>query len=159
QNLNNNDAWHMGYVNVAPAPGVFNSSQASLNLPAGSAVLFAGLYWGANSTSPLRTDVLFMTPAASAYAPISGTEIGSTTSTRPGLNYQAFANVASLVKAAGNGTYTVANVQAALTSPTRNGYYAGWALVVAYEAPGLPPRNLTVFDGYALVQNAAGSNN
>ena len=30
-------------------------------------------------------------------------------------------------------------------------HYAGWSLVVAYQAPGLPARNLTVFDGYASV--------
>jgi hypothetical protein len=55
--------------------------------------------------------------------------------------------VTSQVVAAGNGTYAVANVQA---EPGTN-HYAGWSLVVAYSAPGLPARNLTVFDGYASV--------
>jgi hypothetical protein len=161
-NLNNNDAWVMGYVNtdptaINPTTGntVFNSSRATLNLPARATVLFAGLYWGANSTLPQRTQVLFRTPDSSTFDPINGIEIGSSTSTLPGLNYQGFFDVTSLVKAAGNGTYTVADVQANTTSPTRNGYYAGWSLVVAYEAPGMEPRNLTVFDGYASV--AAGS--
>ena len=43
--------------------------------------------------------------------------------------------------------YTVANVQSA----TGEDRYAGWALVVAYEAAGEPPRNLTVFDGLQSV--------
>ena len=47
----------------------------------------------------------------------------------------------------GSGTYTVANVQSA----TGEDRYAGWALVVAYEAAGDPPRNLTVFDGLQSV--------
>jgi hypothetical protein len=41
----------------------------------------------------------------------------------------------------------VANVQAA----TGEDRYAGWALIVAYEAAGDPPRNLTVFDGLQSV--------
>jgi len=45
------------------------------------------------------------------------------------------------------GVYTVANVQSA----TGEDRYAGWALVVAYEAAGEPPRNLTVFDGLQSV--------
>ena len=65
----------------------------------------------------------------------------------PTVDYQAFANVTSQVAAAGNGTYTCANVQASVGTNV----YAGWALVVAYEAPGLPARNLTVFDGYASI--------
>ncbi|HEY1380683.1 MAG TPA: DUF11 domain-containing protein, partial [Gemmataceae bacterium] len=163
QNLNNNDAWVMGYVDVDNDPTTFNSSQSSLILPAGATVLFAGLYWGANSPSPLRNRVLFRTPTASGYATISGTEIGNTTGVSPapnppGPNYQGFADVTSFVKAAGNGTYTVADVQADLTSPVRNGFYAGWSLVVAFEAPGQQPRNLTVFDGYGVVQ-AAGNQN
>lgn len=43
--------------------------------------------------------------------------------------------------------YTVANVQSA----TGEDRYAGWSLIVAYEAPADPPRNLTVFDGLQSV--------
>src|SRR5262245_50218272 len=51
--LNNNN-YNMGFVDVDNNPGTFNSSSATLSLPAGATVLFAGLYWGANSTSPAR---------------------------------------------------------------------------------------------------------
>jgi uncharacterized repeat protein (TIGR01451 family) len=61
--------------------------------------------------------------------------------------YGAFADVTGQVQRAGSGVYTVANVQAA----TGEDRYAGWALVVAYEAAGEPPRNLTVFDGLQSV--------
>src|SRR5262245_46571838 len=61
--------------------------------------------------------------------------------------YQAFVDVTSQVRAAGSGTYPVANVQGDLA---QNGTYAGWSLVVAYRAPGLPARNLTVFNGFAV---------
>ncbi|MCL1841348.1 MAG: hypothetical protein FWF75_06345, partial [Propionibacteriaceae bacterium] len=33
--------------------------------------------------------------------------------------------------------------------------YAGWSLFVAYSAPGMPLRNLTVFDGFAAVANGS----
>ena len=35
--------------------------------------------------------------------------------------------------------------------------YGGWALVVAYQDPNEPVRNLTVFDGYAVVQQSPAS--
>ena len=61
--------------------------------------------------------------------------------------YAAFVDVTAHVQRAGSGVYTVANVQSA----TGEDRYAGWALVVAYEAAGEPPRNLTVFDGLQSV--------
>ena len=61
--------------------------------------------------------------------------------------YAAFVDVTARVQRAGSGVYTVANVQSA----TGEDRYAGWSLVVAYEAAGEPPRNLTVFDGLQSV--------
>ena len=75
---------------------------------------------------------------------------GATTGTGTvagGAGYQAFADVTALVGAGGAGSYSVANVQAG----TGRGAWGGWALVVAYEDPGLPLRNLTVSDGYQPV--------
>src|SRR5262245_9742348 len=160
--VDNND-WNMAYVNVDNDPTTFNSSQAALNLPTGAKVLFAGLYWGSVTTTPAQTaarnTVEFSTPASGGYVSLTGTTIGSFnfTGLPPGSIYESFANVTSLVQAAGNGTYAAANVQAALTDANGNlpylGTYAGWSLVVAYSAPGAPPRNLTVFDGYAVQQS------
>ena len=61
--------------------------------------------------------------------------------------YQAFVDVTAQVKRAGAGSYGVADVQSA----TGQDRYAGWALVVAYEAPGQPARNLAIFDGLTSV--------
>lgn len=55
------------------------------------------------------------------------------------------------MRASGNGTYTAANVQAGLGGDR----YAGWSLVVAYELVNSVPRNLTIFDGFALVNTGA----
>ena len=57
----------------------------------------------------------------------------------------------STVAAAGPGTYQVANVQAG----TGGDRYAGWTLVVAYEDPTQPPRNLTIDDGFVTISSGA----
>ena len=56
--VNNND-FAMIDVDIDGDPSTFNSSSATLNLPGGSTVLFAGLYWGAESASAQRGQVLF----------------------------------------------------------------------------------------------------
>src|SRR5262249_38761105 len=156
---NDNNPWNMAYVNVANAPGIFNSSEATLTVPVGATVLFAGLYWGSVTTTPAQAAaenvVEFSTPTSVGFFSLAGTTIGSAaySGTPTGSVYQGFANVTSLVQAAGSGAYEVGNVQAALTNANGGlpypGSYAGWSLVVAYSAPSLPERNLTVFDGFA----------
>jgi len=61
------------------------------------------------------------------------------------------ADVTALVRQAGNGDYWGANVVARLGADM----YAGWSLVIAYSAPSLPFRNLTIYDGWTFV--SAGS--
>src|SRR5256714_14195645 len=48
--LNNQD-FTMSYVDVDSDGTTFDSSSANLTLPAGSTVLFAGLYWGADTSA------------------------------------------------------------------------------------------------------------
>ncbi len=152
--LNNND-FTMTYVDIDSDATTFNSSSSDLVMPAGSEVLFAGLYWGARTNnsfptglSSQRDTVKFKAPGDTAYRNLTGTTIGTTDS-----SYQSFADVTSIVKAAEAGTYTTANVQSITNS---SDYYAGWSLVVAYRAPGEPARNLTIFDGYGKVANSTG---
>ena len=145
-------------------------------------MLFAGLYWGAaldqGETLPLqcdaaqpRTGQAATTPAAAtsallqgpgmpAYATVTASAFDTYTENlrcTPGgvderTRYQGFADVTSIVKARGGGTYTVANVQAG-TGADR---HAGWSLVVAYQDASQPARNLTIFDGFGQV--ALGAN-
>jgi uncharacterized repeat protein (TIGR01451 family) len=100
---------------------------------------------------------LLQGPGGGGYVPINASVFDTYTEnlgcpTTPGADdertrYQGFADVTSLVQAAGGGTYTVANVQAG-TGADR---HAGWSLVVAYEDASQPARNLTIFDGFAQV--------
>ncbi|MDR1152841.1 MAG: DUF11 domain-containing protein [Bifidobacteriaceae bacterium] len=132
----------------------FNSSSSALALPDGASVLFAGLYWGARLDAGssgaagnvgLADRMAFKIPGETAYRSITGTVIARNTGQQNA--YQAFMDVTTMVRAAGNGDYWGANVQAA------TGYdrYAGWALTIAYTAPGYPLRNLTIFDGFNTV--------
>lgn len=151
--LNNND-FRMGYVDVDSDSSTFNSSQATLTLPSGSTVLWAGLYWGADTTAGQNGNaapnaaqnnlVRFATPG-SGYQTLTAAQINANTTL--GNDYHAFADVTAQVRAARSGTYAAANVQAG-TGVDR---HAGWALVVAYHDPSRPSRNLTVFDGFAAV--------
>ncbi len=159
-----NNNYFMTYVDADGTSGgntTFDSSSATVTVPPGATVLYAGLSWGAVTSagatagysaltgvaapnSALKTSALFQAPGAVGYSPVTSTTTDVFTS-----NYQAFADVTSTVKAAGSGVYTVANVQAG----TGGGNYAGWSLAVAYSVSTMPMRNLVIFTGYNLVQS------
>ena len=136
----NND-FTMVNSDVDSDASTFNSSSATLTMPAGSTVLFAGLYWSGRAASANRsTSVRFSTPT-SGYGTVAATGALDATT---GDAYQGFANVTALVAAGGNGVYTVANV----FGNSAGDSWAGWSLIVAYSNPSLPPRNLSIFDGW-----------
>ena len=146
-----NNSFSMTYVDVDTDSTTFNSSSADLNLPSGSKILFAGLYWGGTIINSNRNKVLLQTPK-SGYKQITATTVYDGSSMNSGTeyqeSYQGFANVTADVQAGGNGTYTLANVQ---TTSGQVNRWGGWSLVVAYSNPSEDPRNLTVFDGYSNV--------
>lgn len=141
-NGRNNDFNPMVAVDIDGDATTTNSSSATLNLPPGSTVLFAGLYWAGKNATTGRGSVRFRTPASGGY-----TTVTATTTDVIGTDYQSFANVTSLVAAGGSGAYTTANV--ALSTGAID-LWAGWTLVVAYQNPSGALRNLSVFDGFQL---------
>lgn len=153
---NNNNDYNMAYQNTDGVPTIpANSSTATLTIPAGSTVLFAGLYWGADTSAGTggsaapsaagRDIVRFATPA-SAYAGVSAEQLDVS-----GTRYAGFADVTARVQTGGSGTYKVSGIQAG----TGGDRYAGWALVVVLGNESLPPRNMVVFDGYAIINSTA----
>jgi uncharacterized repeat protein (TIGR01451 family) len=167
QNVWNDDFWNMQYINIDPTDGNFASSSANLALPAGGNVLFAGLYYGSRTNTNISEDVLktvkFKGPGDASYTTLTGAAgpnqvvllgkvVGQVSNLPPNVQtYGAFADVTNLVQARGQGTYTIANVKG---DPGIINHFAGWSLVVAYEAPGADLRNLSVFDGFADVSAA-----
>ncbi|WP_424098361.1 choice-of-anchor E domain-containing protein [Moorena producens] len=153
---NNGGGLTMQMLDSDSDSSTFNSSSADLTLPAGANVLFAGLYWGGTSdgaTTPApdaskRNEALLATPGGGYQTVTADTFTSIDNSATSGWDvYSSFADVTSLVQGAGSGTYTLANVQA---STGRGFTYpnAGWSLIVVYEDPSEPRRNMTVFDGY-----------
>ena len=169
-NARNNNTLDMGWLDVDADPATFDSSSAQLLLPTGGHVQFAGLYWtglqkkalvitGANGyrgTPQAPPDasaigsVKLAVPGGSGYTSVTASQV-DTGPIAESSGYTAFADVTSLVNAAGAGTYTVADVQ----TGTGGNSFGGWSLVVAYSDPAEPLRNLTVFDGLAIVSAQA----
>ena len=159
---NNNNSRPMQYVDVDGVSSTFNSSAATLVLPAGARIEFAGLYYtghqqaGGSGGAPApditaRNRVLFRTPGAGGYVPLTAEiidEAGQESDGSP-REYQGFVDVTDIVKASGAGEYMVANVQ--LGTGLDDDMAGGWALAVAYEDTTLPTRNLTIFDGFRFV--------
>jgi Protein of unknown function (DUF3344) len=148
--LTNGD-FAMRHVDVDGTGTTFNSSRATLDLPDGAIVRFAGLYWGAATNAgtdgtaapdaALRSRVRLDAPGAAAETVVATRTDTDATDAR---RYQAFADVTDQVVAAGDGIYTVANVQAG----TGRDRFAGWGLVVAYSDEDSPGRRMVVVDGY-----------
>ncbi|TAF99342.1 MAG: DUF11 domain-containing protein [Betaproteobacteria bacterium] len=141
-----NNNYTMIYSDVDSIATTFNSSSATLTMPAGSTIAFAGLYWAGFSTNAARNSVLLATPANATYQTITASQMDDAAPASTSA-YQGFRDVTALVAAGGNGVYTVANVQ----SNTVSNSHAGWTIVVVYNNATLPTRNLVVYDGYQRV--------
>ena len=133
-----------GVLPAAVSNTTVNSSAAVWSPPAGSTVLYASLHWSSQSNDADRNEISFLPPGASTYQTVTGTVSAN------GSLYQSTADVTSIVQASGPGTFwagNVANIEA------RN-RYAAWSLVVVYENPTLPVRNLSVFEGFGRVTSS-----
>ena len=143
--------------------GTFNSSTADLTIPTScNQVLFAGLYWGADQgTDGVNTSwitgaynsVKLKIPGSSVYQTVTSTQTDQhSAALSPGLphtGYLCFKDITSLINTTNaNGTYAVGNVVGPIGIGNSCG---GWTIVIVYSNPSLLPRNLTVFDGSAII--------
>jgi uncharacterized repeat protein (TIGR01451 family) len=138
----NNQNFTMLYVDVDGDPATFSSSTATLTLPPGATVLWAGLYWGGYSAAAARNTAKLALPGG-GYVALTAQQLDAI-----GSAYQGFVDVTAQVRSAGSGTYRVADV---VSSPGASDVWAGWSLVVAYRLDTLLSRNLTVADGFVYV--------
>lgn len=146
---NNND-FPMVYVKVDPTGPGDNNSSAKLSIPTGATVLFAGLYWaGVRNTNQVPgSRVMLRVPGQAAYQRINASQMDYHDTDK--RLYQSFADVTKIVTQAGNGDYYVGDIQ---TLQQINNF-AGWSLVVVYSEPGMPLRDLAVFDGWQYAQGS-----
>lgn len=150
-----NNQFTMRVLDADDDPTTSMSSGATVRIPPGSTVLYAGLFWGAAvtagaggtaATGAIGTTIKLRPPGAAAYQTITA----STTDrlTTGNRDYSSYADITSIVQAGGAGMYWGADISAA----TGSDRYGGWSIVVAYSNPNLPLRDLNVFSGYASVQ-------
>ncbi|MBI4953951.1 MAG: DUF11 domain-containing protein [Myxococcales bacterium] len=129
-------------------------STALLTVPPGATVTHAFLYWGGNAVGGDNTAVLDRPGGFTQNVTALQTHI-------PGVNdaYQSVADVTSLVQANGSGTYRVSGVTTtSFVDANNNNIFAGWWMVVIYDRPADPPRNIALFDGLDPVSNGAPQN-
>jgi uncharacterized repeat protein (TIGR01451 family) len=159
-NLNNNN-YSMVYQDIDANPATASSSSATFTIPPAGSVLHARLYWSAYSvagngrtapTTGVKNQLLFGRPGQAGYTTVTADAVYNSASAG-GTPYLAVADVTDLVRTAGSGVYTGANIFA--TQGTDS--YAGWALVVAVRDPSQILRNLTIFDGFGTINNSAGN--
>lgn len=152
-----NDAWVMRTIDYDADGSTTNSSSAQLQIPSGSQVAFAGLYWngdllqGVGGTRPIAT--------ATRTATLIGARGGRSTVSAQrydmvNSHYQGFADVTGFVATQGSGTYTGANLAVA----TGRGRSGGWSIVVVIRNSALPLRSIAVFDGLEYVTSAGSAN-
>ncbi|WP_327315149.1 DUF3344 domain-containing protein [Streptomyces sp. NBC_01235] len=156
----NND-FDMFYVDVDRDPNTYNSSRAEVRLPQGSRVSYARLYWGGNlrvgEQKPPKDNrrVLIAEPGGQYKAVLADTVVGHRVA-KGADAFQASADVTDLVRDSGRGLYTVAQINVAM-GRSAVGAWGGWTLVVAYENPAEPLRDLSLWDGFDTLGSSARS--
>lgn len=129
-------------------------SKTLSSIPSGANVLSAQLYWAGSSTTP-DNQVTFNGNAVTAQRSYTAAYITG------GVTYNYFsaaADVTSIVKAKGNGTYTFTNLTVSNGSPwcSVEGVLGGFALLVVYEDPATQPfRVLNIYEGFQYTRNSS----
>ncbi|MFJ9851552.1 hypothetical protein [Streptomyces sp. NPDC101150] len=147
-----NGRYRMTYIDVDADTRTDNSSRAELQLPPGSHVSYARLYWGGNLRAGEQKRagdsgrVLLAAPGGPYKEVRADTLTGHRTTTRTD-GFQASADVTGAVREGGAGAYTVGQVNAARGNSAAGGW-GGWTLVVAYANAREPLRRLALWDGF-----------
>jgi hypothetical protein len=154
-----NNSFNMARVDTDGVRSTFTSSGSQLSLPAGATVVWAGLYWSADTAAgsggsagnaASRGSVRFRVPGGS-YETLTAAGGDLINASGQTTRYRGFRDVTDRVIGAGSGTYWVADVQ----SGTGADRFAGWSLVVAYRDNAQPIRRVNVYDGLTFVDNSS----
>ncbi len=148
-----NNSWPMRLLDADADAATASSSAATVSVPAGAKVLYAGLFWGAaraassggTASNGDGKTIKLKVPGATTYETLTAGRTDYLSAQTQ--DYSSYLDVTDVVQKAGSGEYWGADV-AAGTGIDR---YAGWSLVIAYEDADEPLRDLTVFNGYARV--------
>jgi uncharacterized repeat protein (TIGR01451 family) len=151
-NNNNNTMLYSNIADGSDAVARFSRSNANLTLGStgGCGVIYAELYWGGNitvaTTNYSKRDSVYFKSPLGGYTGLKA-DI-STNAAIPFGGYHCYKDVTSIVRQGGTGTYWLAN-QVLQNNGTN--LAGGWMLVVIYNDPLLPLRNLTIFRGISAI--------
>jgi uncharacterized repeat protein (TIGR01451 family) len=154
---NNNDH-NMVYFNSDDDASTWSSSSDSLSLGICAEISFAGLYWagrlgnGFVANEALKDQVKIKAANGDAYIDVFAEESIDFDASNTD-NYCCFADITEWASNNPiNARYTIANVVADQDDSS----WGGWALVIVYADAAEPMRNLTVFDGLAMITSSWG---
>jgi hypothetical protein len=151
-----NDEHRMTYIDVDRDRNTYNSSSATLRMPAGSKVSHARLYWGGNLRAGEQKQArdngrVLLAEQGGRYKEVRADSVVGHTPAPDADGYTASADVTSIVRTSGPGRYTVGQVNVA-KGRSAAGAWGGWTLVVAYENRREPLRHLVMWDGHESVE-------
>jgi len=158
------------YIDIDGDGNTFNSSSANVKNPntsstCGLKIVKAYLYWAAaykqgdasgysKKLDPSKFNKIKFKQGSGSYNTITGEKIHSDDDNNVSRNHNVYvcvADVTQYVTSINNETFTVADVQAPYGTYQWNGYAAGWTLFIIYEDTTKPARNITLFDGFEVV--------
>jgi gliding motility-associated-like protein/uncharacterized repeat protein (TIGR01451 family) len=156
------------FVDVDTDTSTFNSSNATLTLPAGlvcPVMKKVFLYWSAADFEDPGFEpvwdfnkVKLKVPGDTTYTTVVADQVIYQGRLEHFYNdpYTCVKDITSLVASDPTGTYWVANVKAKYGTLTSHGggntgTSGGWIIVVVYESTSLPQKNIAIFDGYVHV--------
>ncbi|TDC22698.1 DUF3344 domain-containing protein [Streptomyces sp. 8K308] len=147
--------YEMAYIDVDSDPNTYNSSRAELRLPSGSRVTHARLYWGANirvgeHKPPQDNGRVLIAEPGGQYKELLADSVIGHRDTGDQAAFFASADVTELVRWSEPGYWTVAQINVAMGHSEAGGW-GGWTLVVAYENPAEPLREIALWDGFVTV--------
>jgi|GEM_PF-1014648 len=137
---------HMAFMEPyrsSEAPDAFGKKQAAsgatLSIPGGARILWAGLYWTGSTSAP--SSVSLLTPGGGRHDLNASRNWSGYT----GSAHQSATDITGLIT--GSGEYWLGTDRDAL--PTGLFQYAGWSITVVYEEPGAAGKETAVYEGLA----------
>lgn len=173
-----NDKYKMTYVDIDKDNSTFSSSASELEIPSGSNIVYAGLYW--TGTYPGNKGIKRINGNREIYDTVKkrdkplniiklklpnnnyrsivgeilydGKKEGSKIALKIRSPYVCYKDITELIKGLStpNGLYTVANVPA-LEGLMSGGSSAGWMLYVVYENNTSSLKYITSYDGFEFI--------
>lgn len=158
-----NDNENMQHIDIDGNTGfgsaTRNSSSSDLVLPQGTnTITLARLYWGGrvkNADYDLTADtnktIKIRKGTSGVYTDVAALGMDKTMIVTGYTQYQAYADITSLIKNNGAGTYEVSNAPLSTGPVADGGNHGGWCIVVVYANSSVNYNSIRLYDGFEQV--------